>query len=302
MLKGNKVYIAIVTYNGIGYIEDCIHSINLYMPDAKILIYDNNSSDHTVAFLRGINRNIEIYNSDINLGFGAANNELMKYFIKDNGDFLILLNQDTRLVDDSFNHVIMNMNEHKSISIDTPIHFSDDNHTIDRLFNSYTLADAKSQNDPIFKSCFVNAACWILNSQTLLQLGGFNPLFFHYGEDRDYSNRLKYWGGTFKVHRSSRVIHNRDQEVKPTRFQEILKFKNGKNAYFLQILTNINRSLLLAYLLCYFKALGQIKKQLVIGEFSRATTILSLCLKYMKMAPEINTNRKKSKLQGAFIF
>ena len=38
----------------------------------------------------------------------------------------------------------------------------------------------------------INAACWFLPREVLEEIGGFNPLFFHYAEDNDYLQRLHY--------------------------------------------------------------------------------------------------------------
>ncbi len=39
---------------------------------------------------------------------------------------------------------------------------------------------------------FISAAAWLLPINTLKMIGGFDPIFFHYGEDENYCQRIKY--------------------------------------------------------------------------------------------------------------
>ena len=38
----------------------------------------------------------------------------------------------------------------------------------------------------------INAACWLLPEKIIREIGGFNPMFFHYAEDINYLHRLHY--------------------------------------------------------------------------------------------------------------
>ena len=49
-----------------------------------------------------------------------------------------------------------------------------------------------SQKEEIVSVPFINAAFWMLPRRTLETVGGFSPLFYHYGEDIDYAHRVKY--------------------------------------------------------------------------------------------------------------
>ena len=39
---------------------------------------------------------------------------------------------------------------------------------------------------------FIAAACWVLSRKMLLEVGGFDPLFFHIGEDSNYCQRVLF--------------------------------------------------------------------------------------------------------------
>lgn len=56
---------------------------------------------------------------------------------------------------------------------------------------------------------FVNAAAWLLPRQTMKTIGGFDPIFFHYGEDRNYAQRVEYHGLETVVVPEAFVVHDR---------------------------------------------------------------------------------------------
>src|SRR5690606_11284840 len=67
----------------------------------------------------------------------------------------------------------------------------------------------------IFDIDFVNAACWLISKDCLKKVGGFNPYFFQYGEDRDYVNRVFYH--KFKVGIVSSVFVHHDREQRDSK-------------------------------------------------------------------------------------
>ncbi|WNB85207.1 glycosyltransferase [Cellulomonas sp. ATA003] len=50
-------------------------------------------------------------------------------------------------------------------------------------------------------------ACVVMDRETALRFGPFDPAYFLYGEDRDLCSRLRRAGGVLRLDRSFRVIH-----------------------------------------------------------------------------------------------
>jgi len=74
---------------------------------------------------------------------------------------------------------------------------------LDESFLYYLRSDKKAKNyleDLVFKKplkeiyefSMINAAAWLLPLKTLNIVGGFNPIFFLYGEDDNYCQRVIY--------------------------------------------------------------------------------------------------------------
>lgn len=92
-----KVSIILVNYNGKAYLGECFSSIfNLEFPRQKyeVIMVDNDSKDTSVKFVRDNFPQVQILESDKNLGFAGGCN-LGVDFAK--GEYVVLLNIDTKV-------------------------------------------------------------------------------------------------------------------------------------------------------------------------------------------------------------
>lgn len=89
MDQGLKVFVVIVTYNGMRWLGKCLSSI----PEKyEVIIVDNNSTDETVQFIQKYNREITLFQESTNLGFGQANNKGISYALNHSAESVYLLN------------------------------------------------------------------------------------------------------------------------------------------------------------------------------------------------------------------
>lgn len=56
---------------------------------------------------------------------------------------------------------------------------------------------------------FCNAATWLISRKGLIMVGGFDPIFPHYGEDTDYLQRVVFHGGKVGILPSVHAYHER---------------------------------------------------------------------------------------------
>ena len=98
----DKIYISVVviSFNGMEFIENCLATVqkSLAAIDAEILVVDNNSIDGTVELIKTKFPDVRLIKNKENLGFAKAVNQ---GFEKTSGEYILLLNQDTRIVDDA---------------------------------------------------------------------------------------------------------------------------------------------------------------------------------------------------------
>src|SRR4051812_25110961 len=88
-----RIYVIIVTYNGMAWIEKCLIDLAKSDVDHEVIIIDNNSDDGTYEFIEQ-NFNHTLIKSEQNLGFAKANNIGIKIALEKNAEFVFLLNQD----------------------------------------------------------------------------------------------------------------------------------------------------------------------------------------------------------------
>ena len=251
-LKQVNILIAIVTYNGEKFIESCIDSIQT-VTKCQIHVIDNQSNDNTTSIIKNKYPHVFITESKENLGFGKANNLLLEKAIDAEMDFVFLLNQDAYFVGDCLDLLIneaINSDEY----IFSPMHLKKDRCRLDEGFAMYTKDGLMLDN-----LSFVNAAAWLIPMRILKAVGGFNPLFFHYGEDRDYANRLKYKGFSFQVIKDAQLIHNRDlshlKNLTVKKHQYEYRFYINTLRYFTDINNNMAK--------CLFNSIYMVVREII---------------------------------------
>jgi len=196
-----NVVAVIVTYNGSKWVHPCFGSLAASEYPISVIVVDNNSSDNTVALIEESYPKVRVIKELINLGFGGANNIGIKEGLRRNADYVFLLNQDAWIEKTTIGNLVMALERNKSYGIISPMHYTGTGSRLDRGFKlciskSYSQKIVEefqiTPSDHVHQSEFINAAAWLVSRESLQRVGGFGNLFFQYGEDRDYVNRLNY--------------------------------------------------------------------------------------------------------------
>jgi len=230
-----KITVVIVTFNGENWIEKNINSILTSDYPISILVIDNKSTDNTLAILSQFPA-VEIIKSQHNLGFGKANNIGIQYAFKNKSDAVFLLNQDTRIFKNTISSLVAVLKQNTNLGIISPMHFSGDNETLDANFKTYLKSGIKNSNNTIVVP-FVNAAAWLVSKECFEKVGFFEPIFNHYGEDRNYCNRVIYHGFDIGIDEKSKIIHDRaitrnlKKDTLQSRYVILNSFLNINNSF-----------------------------------------------------------------------
>jgi len=75
----------------------------------------------------------------------------------------------------------------------------------------------------LFEVPFINAAAWLLKTETIKQVGLFNPIFPHYGEDNDYIFRVQKSGLMIGVSSCGYIKHYRNSRQQILQVEPITK-------------------------------------------------------------------------------
>ena len=212
-----KLFVIIVTYKGKQWYDRCFTSLRESTLPVQTIVVDNASNDGSVEYIKEHYPEIHLIESEENLGFGKGNNLAIRYAYEHGCDYVFLLNQDAWLDDaDVLNKLVTLSQRHPEYGIISPMHISPDKQSLNMMLEyGNTVYSRRILSDlycgtvkEIYQTNYVNAAAWLLPRKTLSELGGFDPLIFHYGEDDDYLNRARYHGIKVGISLDSRIIHD----------------------------------------------------------------------------------------------
>jgi GT2 family glycosyltransferase len=245
----------IVTYNGEKYIRRCLQCLRTCSASElnQTLVIDNNSSDDTCGIIEHDFPEVELIRSQENLGFGKANNIGMKEAVQRGADFLFLLNQDAYVDAETISCLHILAAAHPHYGILSPLQLNGDGSEIDYTFYPNSVCSSKQfvsdlairtgGLDDIYSVYFTNAAAWFMPSHFLKKVGGFAPIFPHYGEDNDFINRCHYHGFDVGICPKISICHDRPQQAQPFHNKPISKISRECYVRSLIILTNVQSSL-----------------------------------------------------------
>lgn len=240
-----KLFVIIVTYKGHQWYERCFTSLRNSAYPVQTIVIDNASNDGTVEYIREHFPEIHLIESTENLGFGRANNIGMRYALDHGCDYLFLLNQDAWIEPDSISELVKIHELYPEYGVLSPMHV-----TADKKGLYIEIEDGKTDHansllsDCYFQSLkdiytfkYINAAAWLMTRKTLETIGGFDPIFFLYGEDDNYLQRMEYHGVKLGLVPKTQIIHDhQESENSKTKNYKLYRAEQSKLVEYTNIL------------------------------------------------------------------
>jgi len=242
-----KLSVIIVNYNVKHFLEQCLFSVLKAAEkiETEIIVVDNHSADGSVQMVSEKFPNVQLIANDKNLGFSAANNIGIK---KSKGKYILLLNPDTVVEEDSFYKTVNYMDAHPDTGglgvkmIDGKGHFLPESKRglptpgvafykifgISRLFpkskafNRYHLGYLSP--DEIHEVEILSGAFMLLRKSVLNEIGLLDDTFFMYGEDIDLSYRITQAGNKNIYFPETTIIHYKGESTKKGRLNYVMIF------------------------------------------------------------------------------
>lgn len=285
----NKLSVVVLSYNTINITTHCIESLYEYSPITRgleIVVVDNASCDGSADFIHGRFPDIKLIRNSTNRGFAAGCNQGIRSSM---GDFILLLNSDAALIDQSLDILIDFMGRNPDVGICGGLMLSDDGtpQPSCHIFPSYTnlLFSKNWLLNPLsfFKKRFekyreiparntdvdaVSGGFFLIRREALSNIGLMDERFFFYVEDIDISRRIKKAGWRVVIIPKAKVYHvgGASAKLRPSRtyaWHHISLFKYFMKYYPyllpLNLLLGLGLSfhLLLSFLVGFFKKLGR---------------------------------------------
>lgn len=233
-----KVVVAIIpVYDGMPEVKRCIESLEQSEYPIKIILVDNGglSQESFHDYLKSkSNNSIYLVQNSENIGFGKACNIGIQKGFDLEADFFFFLNQDAYIFPNTIGVVVDHAEKNNSYGIISPLQCKSEK-SLDDKFSSYVAKKTDLLSDALFdtpktlyNTGFVNAAAWMISRETINTVGGFDPLFFMYGEDQDYCRRMVFHGLKIGVCTDSIVIHTRQSKARSATFYERTEFLSYK--------------------------------------------------------------------------
>lgn len=222
--------IIIISYNTRHMTLECLRSIYAETSELsfEVIVVDNNSKDDSATAIVYEFPQVNLYALKENLGFAGANNYAAKYAC---GKYLLLLNPDTVILHRAIEKLFNFAKQYPQAGIwggRTVFPDSSVNATccygkmtpwslLCRAFGlTFLFRNSKLFNSETFGAWDYNTArqvdivtgCFLLIKHELWQqIGGFNPLFFMYGEEVDLCLRAKKVGAQPMFTPKAEIVH-----------------------------------------------------------------------------------------------
>ncbi|MDP4280964.1 MAG: glycosyltransferase [Bacteroidota bacterium] len=268
-----KLSIVIVNYNVRYFLEQCLYSVQNACHDleAEIFVVDNNSVDGSVKMVSEKFPEVRLIENRENKGFAVANNQAIR---QATGEYILLLNPDTLVEDDTFTKCIQFMDNHPDSGglgvkmIDGKGKFLPESKRAlprpsvafykifgfsalfpkSHLFGKYHLGYL--DKDKIHEVDVLAGAFMMLRKKMLDTIGLLDESFFMYGEDIDLSYRITKAGYKNYYFPETRIIHYKGESTKKSSVNYVFVFYNAmvifakkhysqKNARSFSLLINI---------------------------------------------------------------
>lgn len=235
------ISIIIVGWNHWFTLENCLHSIYKQKhKNFEVIYIDNASTDCSVLNISKRFPYVKIILNPKNNGFAKACNQGISIA---RGQFVFILNPDTELEYDAVGNLIKTISVNATIGICSPkiLHFDNPKiiNSIGMTFNKrgrqYHIGDGEFDNGKysLEREVFMVAgAAMFCRKKMLDEIGGFDELFFAYGEDSELSLRA-WWNGWRCVYNPESVIyHVRNSAAKKyPEYYAIARYYEARNRY-----------------------------------------------------------------------
>jgi O-antigen biosynthesis protein len=268
-----KISVVIVNYNVEYFLEQCLNSCVKALKNiqGEIFVVDNNSIDGSNEMVKSKFPSVTLIENKKNVGFSKANNQAIEI---SKGEYVLLLNPDTVVEEDTFEKVITFMDTKPEAGglgvrmLDGKGKFLPESKrglptpTVafykifglsalfpkSKLFGKYHLgylSEFETHEVDVLSGAFM-----LLRKETLDKVGLLDETFFMYGEDVDLSYRITLGGYKNYYFSDTRIIHYKGESTKKSSVNYVFVFYRAmvifaqkhfskKNAKLFSILINI---------------------------------------------------------------
>lgn len=249
-MSNPRLSVIIVNYNVEYFLAQCLHSVRkaALQADIQTIMVDNNSSDGSVEMTRRLFPEVKVIANKDNRGFSKANNQAIRI---SKADYVLLLNPDTLVEEDTFKKCIEFMDAHPNSGglgvkmVDGKGQFLAESKrglptpmvAFYKIFGLSTLFPKSKtfgqyhmghlDKNETHKIDILAGAFMMMRKTALDKVGLLDEEFFMYGEDIDLSWRIRLGGYDNYYFPETRIIHYKGESTKKSSVNYVLVFYNA---------------------------------------------------------------------------
>ncbi|MFY0687751.1 MAG: glycosyltransferase family 2 protein [Cyclobacteriaceae bacterium] len=226
---------------------NCLDSLaKCTYPNLNIVIIDNGSNEGDVIEIKSSDNEFHLICLSSNRGFTGGNNVGIEYALKENFDYVMLLNNDTEVEPDFIDHLVDEISQDDSIGAIQPkinqlperSRIWNGGGTLDKIWGrSRTIGFGKTdsgQFDQLREVDWITGCCLMVKSSVIREVGILDDDFFAYHEDVDWSIRMRKKGFRLLYNGKSVIYHEagvatRSEKPSGMRTSAFVYYLNFKN-------------------------------------------------------------------------
>lgn len=246
--------VIIVNYNVKEFLSNLLVSIEKASQGitVEVIVVDNASDDGSIELLKEKHPGVILISSDKNLGFSKANNLGLK---RAKGRYLLLLNPDTLVEEDTFRKMIHFLDNNTSVGMAGCKILNPDG-TLQlacrrgfpgpwtsfckvtglstlfpksRLFARYNLTYL--DENQTYEVDAISGSFMMIRRECYEKTGGLDEQFFMYGEDLDLCYRVQKAGYKVYYYHDTRIIHYKGESTKRSNIDETRIFYDAMRLF-----------------------------------------------------------------------
>lgn len=201
------MYIILLNYNGWKDTVECVKSLAVIKgTDTHIVVVDNCSTDDSVEKLKAeLPDEVTLLQADENNGFSAGNNIGIRYALKNQADYVLLLNNDTVTDQDFLTPLVEFASRTPDCGcISSRIYYYYEKnkiwfdggafHPYNCRAEHYRFNEDGSTVTGIHEATFISGCCMLIPATVIRKIGLMDERYFLYVEDTEYSLRIQKAG------------------------------------------------------------------------------------------------------------
>jgi GT2 family glycosyltransferase len=215
------VYVVVLNYCSAEDTLRCVEAARrIEYGNWRLLVLDNASPDGGGAILAARLGPEEFVQLPKNTGYAGGNNVGMSIALERRAEYVLIINPDVRLPPDAISCYVDILERDHTIGALNSIQVGGDGDMIDEKFRMGILRplgyDQRRLSEMVIpellETKLLFGAALMLPVRSIRLVGGFDPLYFAYGEEVDLCRRITFHGLRLVVTASCPVVHLRTAE------------------------------------------------------------------------------------------